>query len=46
MVISTLQEVRPGQSLTWAGKAFGTRAIHSWEIEVTDQGAVLRTVDS
>jgi hypothetical protein len=45
-VTSTLQEVRPRQSLTWTGKAFGTRAIHSWEIEVTDQGAVLRTAES
>jgi uncharacterized protein YndB with AHSA1/START domain len=45
-IISTLQEVAPNQRLTWTGKAFGTRAIHTWEIAGTDQGVVLRTTES
>ena len=45
-VVSTLREVVPNRRLTWTGKAFGTRAIHSWDIEETDQGVVLRTAES
>ncbi len=45
-VISTLQEVMPNRRLTWTGKAFGTRAIHAWEIEGTADGVVLRTAES
>jgi len=45
-IISTLQEVTPYQRLAWTGRAFGTRAIHSWEIDATDHGSVLRTAES
>jgi hypothetical protein len=45
-IISTLQEVAPNERLTWTGKAFGTQAIHTWDIEGTDQGVVLRTAES
>jgi uncharacterized protein YndB with AHSA1/START domain len=45
-VISTLREVMPKQRLTWTGKAFGTRAIHTWEIEEADHDLVLRTAES
>ncbi len=45
-IISTLQEVEPNERLAWAGKAFGTAAIHVWEIEPTDRGVVLRTEES
>jgi hypothetical protein len=45
-VISTVQEVTPSQRLTWTGKAFGTRAIHTWEILATDSGVELRTAES
>jgi uncharacterized protein YndB with AHSA1/START domain len=45
-VISTLQEVTPHRRLAWTGKAFGTRAIHAWEIQETDRGVVLRTAES
>jgi uncharacterized protein YndB with AHSA1/START domain len=45
-VISTLREVTPPQRITWTGKAFGTRAIHTWAIEETDHGVVLRTAES
>jgi hypothetical protein len=45
-IVSTLQEVAPNQRLTWTGKAFGTQAIHRWEIEPTDQGVLLRTEES
>jgi hypothetical protein len=45
-IISTLREVTPNQRLTWTGNAFGTRAIHTWEIEGTDQGVVLCTAES
>lgn len=45
-IISTLQEVTPNHRLIWTGKAFGTRAIHTWELEETDQGVVLRTAET
>jgi hypothetical protein len=45
-VISTLEDVTPNKRLTWTGKAFGTRAIHTWEIARTKQGVVLRTEES
>jgi uncharacterized protein YndB with AHSA1/START domain len=45
-VMSTLQQVTPNQRLTWTGQAFGTRAIHTWEIEQTDHGVLLRTAES
>jgi uncharacterized protein YndB with AHSA1/START domain len=45
-IISTLQEVTPDTRLTWTGKALGTQAIHTWEIEPTDQGVLLRTEES
>jgi uncharacterized protein YndB with AHSA1/START domain len=45
-IVSTLQDVTPNQRLTWTGKAFGTRAIHTWEIAETDRGVVLRTAES
>jgi hypothetical protein len=45
-IISTLQEVAPNRRLTWTGKAFGTRAIHTWEITETDKGVVLYTAES
>lgn len=45
-VISTLQEVTPSRRLTWTGKAFGTRAIHTWEIVETGHGVELRTTES
>jgi hypothetical protein len=45
-VISTLQEVTPYSRLTWTGKAFGTRAIHTWEIVATESGVELRTAES
>jgi uncharacterized protein YndB with AHSA1/START domain len=45
-ILSTLQEVTPNQRLSWTGRAFGTRAIHTWEIEEADQGVVLRTEES
>jgi uncharacterized protein YndB with AHSA1/START domain len=45
-IVSTLQEVVPNERLTWTGKAFGTQAIHMWEIEPTDQGVVLLTEES
>jgi uncharacterized protein YndB with AHSA1/START domain len=45
-IMSTLQEVTPNQRLSWTGRAFGTRAIHTWEIEEADRGVVLRTEES
>jgi hypothetical protein len=45
-IISTLQEVTPNHRLIWTGKAFGTWAIHTWELEETDQGVVLRTAET
>jgi uncharacterized protein YndB with AHSA1/START domain len=45
-VTSTLREVTPTRRIEWTGKAFGTRAIHSWEIEETDYGVLLRTAES
>ena len=45
-VISTLQEITANRRLTWTGKAFGTRAIHTWEIVATDHGVELRTAES
>jgi hypothetical protein len=45
-IISTLQEVTPNERLTWTGEAFGTRAIHAWEIEEIEQGVELSTAES
>jgi uncharacterized protein YndB with AHSA1/START domain len=45
-IVSTLQEVVPNKRLAWTGKAFGTRAIHTWEIAEKDRGVVLRTAES
>jgi len=45
-IISTLQEVAPKERLTWTGKAFGTHALHRWEILPTDLGILLRTDES
>ncbi len=45
-VISTLQEVTPHKRLAWTGKAFGTHAIHTWEIEASDYGVLLSTAES
>ncbi len=45
-ITSTLREVTPNQRITWTGNAFGTQAIHTWEIEETYQGVVLRTAES
>jgi uncharacterized protein YndB with AHSA1/START domain len=45
-VTSTLREVTPMRRIEWTGTAFGTRAIHWWEIDATDQGVLLRTAES
>jgi len=44
-VTSTLREVTPSRRIAWTGKAFGTRAFHSWEIEATERGTILRTAE-
>jgi uncharacterized protein YndB with AHSA1/START domain len=43
---STLREVTPKRRLAWTGKAFGTRAVHIWEMEEANQGTMLRTAES
>jgi uncharacterized protein YndB with AHSA1/START domain len=45
-VTSTLHEVTPARRIAWTGKAFGTRAIHAWELEETAQGTILKTAES
>jgi uncharacterized protein YndB with AHSA1/START domain len=45
-VTSTLQEVTPHRRLAWTGKAFGTRAVHTWDLEVTRDGTLLKTEES
>jgi hypothetical protein len=45
-VTSTLQEVTPHRRLAWTGKAFGTRAVHTWDLDVTRDGTLLRTEES
>lgn len=45
-VTSTLREVAPERRLAWTGRAFGTRALHCWELEATPRGTLLRTAES
>ncbi len=45
-VTSTLREVTPKRRIAWTGKAFGTRAVHTWEIEESNQGTILKTAES
>ncbi len=45
-VTSTLREVDPNRRLAWTGKAFGTRAVHIWEMEEKNHGTILRTAES
>jgi uncharacterized protein YndB with AHSA1/START domain len=45
-VTSTLREVTPKRRLAWTGKAFGTRAVHTWEIEESNRGTILKTAES
>lgn len=45
-VTSTLREVTQKRRIAWTGKAFGTRAVHTWEIEESNQGTILTTAES
>lgn len=45
-VTSTLREVTPKRRIAWTGKAFGTRAVHTWELEESNQGTILKTAES
>ena len=44
-VMSTLIEVTPNRCLVWTGKALGTRALHTWEIDEIDRGTLLKTAE-
>lgn len=44
-VTSTLREVIPNRRISWTGEAFGTKALHSWELDTTDHGVTLRTAE-
>jgi uncharacterized protein YndB with AHSA1/START domain len=45
-VTSTLREVTQKRRIAWTGKAFGTRAVHTWEVEGSNQGTILKTAES
>jgi len=45
-VTSTLHEVTQKHRIAWTGKAFGTHAVHTWEIEETNPGIILKTAES
>jgi uncharacterized protein YndB with AHSA1/START domain len=43
---STFKDVAPMERLSWTGRTIGTRAIHSWTFETTDEGVVVTTTES
>jgi pimeloyl-ACP methyl ester carboxylesterase/uncharacterized protein YndB with AHSA1/START domain len=45
-VTSTLREVTGKHRIAWTGKAFGTHAVHTWEIAATNRGSILKTAES
>ncbi|PSN15023.1 polyketide cyclase/dehydrase and lipid transport [filamentous cyanobacterium CCT1] len=45
-IMSTLQTVEPHCHLGWTGKAIGTRAIHTWELEPVGDTVVVTTAES
>lgn len=45
-VTSTLQDVQPMRTLSWTGRAMGTRAFHAWHLETTPDGVVVRTEET
>lgn len=45
-IVSTLQEVTPQSHFGWAGKAFGTRAVHTWTLTPQDNGVLVQTEES
>jgi len=42
-VTSTLREVTGKHRIAWTGKAFGTHAVHTWEVGQTHLGSILKT---
>lgn len=46
VVTSTLIDMKPATRLAWTGRAFGTRALHVWEIEPAERGVVVRSYES
>ena len=45
-VTSTLQEVDAHRRLVWTGRAFGTQAVHFWELSETPAGVEVRTSET
>jgi len=45
-VTSTIRTVESHRRLEWTGVAFGTRAFHSWELQVVDAGVLVTTKES
>jgi len=45
-VTSMLRDIEVPKRLTWTGKAFGTNAVHRWELEETPDGVVVRTSET
>jgi uncharacterized protein YndB with AHSA1/START domain len=45
-VISTVREIEPGWRLGWTGRAFGTRAVHTWTFEPREGGVLVQTEES
>jgi len=45
-VTSTLQEVVPGQRISWTGKAFGSRARHLWTFKLERGGTLVLSEES
>jgi uncharacterized protein YndB with AHSA1/START domain len=45
-VRSTIQTADAGRRLVWTGVAFGTRAVHTWEIQAANDGVLVTTGES
>jgi uncharacterized protein YndB with AHSA1/START domain len=43
---SVFQDVVPMERLSWTGRTLGTRALHSWEFTVTENGVVVTTAET
>lgn len=43
---STIEELRPGESIGWTGKALGTRVIHGWSLRTEGEGTRVVTEES
>ncbi len=43
---STMQDVVPMRRLSWSGRTFGTKAVHSWTFDVMDEGVLVTTTET